>query len=124
MGTSHRAHLRLAYESLCHGDATTVLPHVDRALRRLATAHGHPEKVHLTLTALWLLVVQERMARVPAPSFEALLAAHPDLLDARALPLRYYHESTLADPLARRIFVLPDRGTAPRVTAASTPHAP
>lgn len=109
MGTSHRAHLLLAYESLRIDDALTVLPHVVSALRALATAHGQPQKVHTTLTALWLFVVQERMARDPSASFEALLARNPDLLDARGLPLRYYREATLADPLARRTFVLPDR---------------
>lgn len=109
MGTSHRAHLLLAYESLARHDALTVLPHVEGALRALATAHGQPQKLHVTLTALWLLVVQERMAHSPHASFEALLADNPDLLDAHGLPLRYYREATLAAPLARRTFVLPDR---------------
>ena len=112
MGLHHRAHLQLAFESLRLHDATTVLPHIERALRTVATAHGQPQKVHVTLTALWLLVVQERMARSPIDDFDAFVAAHPDLLDARGLPLRYYREATLADPLARRIFVLPDRGAA------------
>jgi hypothetical protein len=111
MGTSHRAHLQLAFESLRLHDALTVLPHVEQALRALATAHGQTQKLHVTLTALWLFVVQERMARSPAAAFDALLAQNPDLLDSRGLPLRYYHEATLADPLARRTFVLPDRGT-------------
>lgn len=113
MGTSHRAHLRLAYESLRLHDALTVLPHVERALRALATAHGQPQTLHVTLTALWLLVVQERMARDAMAGFDTFLARNPDLLDARGLPLRYYREATLADPLARRTFVLPDRGVVP-----------
>jgi hypothetical protein len=112
MGLHHRAHLQLAFESLCLSDATTVLPHIERALRSVAAAHGQPQKVHVTLTTLWLLVVQERMARSPAAGFDAFVSANPDLLDARGLPLRYYHEDTLADPLARRIFVLPDRAAA------------
>lgn len=128
MGTSHRAHLRLAYESLRRHDAITVLPHVLDALRaRLAALgavdaandeHGEPRhdastELHVTLTALWLLVVQERMARCGGDGFEAFLAANEDLLDARGLPLRYYHAATLADPLARRTFVLPDRFAPP-----------
>lgn len=113
MGTSHRAHLRLAYESLRLHDALTVLPHVERALRALTTAHGQPGKLHVTLTALWLFVVQERMARDEGAGFDTLLACNPDLLDARGLPLRYYREATLADPLARRTFVLPDHGVVP-----------
>lgn len=112
MGTSHRAHLLLAYEALRTDDALTVLPHVVGALRALASAHGQPQKLHVTLTALWLFVVQERMARGPTNDFDALLTANPDLLDARGLPLRYYREATLADPLARRTFVLPDRAAA------------
>lgn len=109
MGTSHVAHLRLAYESLLLHDALAVLPHVLGALEALATAHGQARRLHVTLTALWLLVVQERMARGPVSGFDALLVHNPDLLDARGLPLRYYREATLALPLARRTFVLPDR---------------
>lgn len=113
MGTCHRAHLRLAYESLADHDALTVLPHCVGALRALATAHGQPQKLHVTLTALWLLVVQERRARDPADDFDAFLSRNPDLLDAHDLPLRYYRAETLADPFARRTFVLPDRGALP-----------
>ena len=109
MGFSHRAHLRLAYEALREHDAGTALPRIDAALRTVAAAHGHPERFHATLTALWLLVVQERLARAPTDDFEAFLAANEDLLDARALPRRYYREATLDDPVARRVFVLPDR---------------
>ncbi len=109
MGFSHRAHLQLAYEALGEGGLAQVLPPIDRTLRRMARAHGQPEKFHATLTTLWLMVVQERLAREPAESFEAFLAANDDLLDSRGLPRRYYHEATLADPVARRVFVLPDR---------------
>jgi len=109
MGFSHRAHLQLAYEALCEGDLVEVLPPIDQALRSVARAHGHPEKFHTTLTTLWLLVVQERLAREPASSFEAFLAANNDLLDSRGLARRYYREGTLADPVARQVFVLPDR---------------
>lgn len=113
LGLDHRAHLRLAFESLHTSDALQVLPHIERALAQVAAAHGVPHKLHVTLTALWLLVVQERLARDPTASFDAFLSRHPDLLDARGLPLRYYREATLADPFARRTFVLPDRGLVP-----------
>jgi hypothetical protein len=123
MGTDHRAHLQLAFESLAQGDALSVLPHVLDALRTLATAHGQPHKLHVTLTALWLLLVQERMAREPADDFHTLLSRNPDLLDARGLPLRYYQAETLAAPLARRTFVLPDRGVLARGGDAPLPNA-
>lgn len=123
MGTCHSAHLRLAYESLVRHDALTVLPHVVDALRALATAHGQPQKLHVTLTALWLFVVQERMARDPADGFDTFLSRNPDLLDARGLPLRYYRAETLADPFARRTFVLPDRGALAGGCDGSLPNA-
>src|SRR5690606_3120226 len=69
MGTSHRAHLRLAYESLVGNDLDAVLPHVAHALRALATAHGQPTKFDPELTARWLRVVQQRMARQPTDDF-------------------------------------------------------
>lgn len=86
MGTSHRAHLRLAYESLVGNDLDAVLPHVAHALRALATAHGQPTKFDPELTARWLRVVQQRMARQPTDDFEAFLAANHDLLDGRRPP--------------------------------------
>ncbi|MCH9681004.1 MAG: hypothetical protein K0V04_06200 [Deltaproteobacteria bacterium] len=110
MGFDHRAHLQLAFEAVEHDDAATVLPDIERALRRVATAHGHPERYHATLTAFWLWVVQERRARRPDLAFEPWLASNADLLEARALPRRYYRANTLADPVARRVFVLPDAG--------------
>lgn len=109
MGFDHRAHLQMAYEALREHDVGTALVGTEAALRRVAAEHGHPEKFHATLTALWMLVVGERLARAPELGFEAFLAANEDLLDARALPRRYYREGTLDDPVARRVFVLPDR---------------
>ena len=109
LGASHRAHLWLAWESLERLSPAQALPRIEAALRTLAAAHGVPGMVHTTLTTLWLLVVAERRARCPAPDFEAFLAINEDLLDARGLPRRYYREATLSDPLARRVFVLPDR---------------
>jgi hypothetical protein len=109
MGHGHRGHLQLTYEVLREHDAFEALPVMARHLRALAAAHGVPDKYHATITGLWMLVVQERMQRTETRDFPAFLAANEDLLDARALPRRYYDPATLQSELARRIFVMPDR---------------
>lgn len=109
MGFGHRGHLQLTYEVLRDNDAFTALPMMARHLQAIAAAHGTPDKYHATLTGLWMLVVQERMQRSPADDFDGFLADNEDLLDSRTLPYRYYDPSTLDAPMARRIFVLPDR---------------
>lgn len=109
MGFGHRGHLQLTYEVLRRHDAFEAMPVMARHLRTLAAAHGTPGKYHATITGLWMLIVQERMQRTEAASFEEFLAANEDLLDSAALPRRYYRAQTLDSVLARRIFVLPDR---------------
>ena len=118
MGFGHRGHLQLTYEVLREHDAFEALPVMARHLRALAAAPGTPDKYHATLTGLWMLVVQERMQRAEVDDFTAFLAANEDLLDARALPRRYYQPATLKTELARRIFVMPDRAPLHRPPSA------
>ena len=105
----HRAHLRVAWIYLREGGVAHAVLRFREHLRRFAAAHGAHDRYHETMTWGWILLVHDRMQRLGGHhSFEELLGASPDLLDAAALR-RYYHDATLASPLARRVFLLPDR---------------
>jgi hypothetical protein len=103
----HRAHLRLAYLSVRHHGAAGGEAHVCNAIRRLATAHGHAAKYNATLSRAWVRVVAHAMAGHRGLSFEALLAAHPQLLDKHLL-LAHYTRPALFGPTARGGWVEPD----------------
>lgn len=103
----HRAHLRLAYLSVRHHGAAGGEAHVCSAIRRLAAAHGQEAKYNATLSRAWVRVVAHAMARHRDAGFDALLAAHPQLLDKHLL-LAHYSRAALFGPQARAGWVEPD----------------
>ena len=104
----HRAHLRLGWIYLRQGPAGEAAERMAATLRHFAVRHGASGKYHETLTRLWMRLVAAARARVPdAASFDALLAAHPALLE-RDLPLRYYSRERLFGDAARAALVEPD----------------
>ena len=108
----HREHVRLAYAMLRGGDFGDAAVRFRRALRRFAEAAGAADKVHETLTWAYLAVIARRMAEDPAATTSrALVARHPDLLDHRggAVARHYDVAAITASPLARAVFVLPER---------------
>jgi len=108
----HREHLRLAFAVLRGADFGEAAVRLRRGLRRFADAAGVPGRYHETLTWAYLAVVARRMAEDPAlASSHELLARHPDLADHRGGAVaRYYDvDAITASPLARAVFVLPDR---------------
>jgi hypothetical protein len=110
-GFDHRAHAHVAWMYLSVLSPARAIDRFVAALRRFARARGRPELYHETVTWAYLLLIRERMADAPEPeSFEAFAARNPDLF-ARAPSVleRYYESSTLESPLARCVFLLPDR---------------
>jgi hypothetical protein len=106
----HRDHLLVAFTYLRAHPFAEAAPRFAANLRRYAEAHGAAGKYHETVTWAYMAIVQERMRAAPELGFEELLAANPDLLDAKAGALAdYYDTETLASPLAREVFVLPRR---------------
>src|SRR5437763_16728622 len=103
----HREHVRLAFAMLAGADFGEAAVRYRRALRAFADAIGASGKYHETLTWAWLALVRERMAAATYATSAELLAAHPDLLDSRALAGRYDVPAIVASPLARAVFVLP-----------------
>src|SRR5215468_10985274 len=95
----HRDHVRLAWIMLGEMPVPAALARFSEGLRRYAASLGKANLYHETITWAFLLLIHERMARAKAD----LLAWSPSVLSA------YYRDETLASPLARRTFLLPDR---------------
>ena len=107
----HREHVRIAYAMLRGVDLGAAAQRFRRALSAYAAAIGAAAKYHETLTWAYLVLIAERMAGDDRGGSQAFLAAHPELLDHRggALARHYDVAAITASPVARRVFVLPER---------------
>lgn len=105
----HRAHVRLAYVSLCACDVDPAHVRIRESLKQfLAHIGAPPDKYHETLTRAWILAVKHFMERTgPCASAEALIARNPELLDSRIM-LTHYSAEVLFSSEARERFVDPD----------------
>ena len=117
-GFHHREHVQAAWAYLRREPLPAAIARYREALRRYATAQGAARIYHETVTVAYLLLIHERMARGRATeSFARFAARNPDLFAARPSVLEtYYQPATLKSPLARRVFLMPDR-------LAATPSA-
>jgi hypothetical protein len=110
----HVDHVRVAWLYSKGKEPLTALKRFSEALRRFAAAAGKPGLYHETITWAFLLLIRERVERGGGETFAEFVERNPDLLAWRPSILdRYYREETLRSDLARRVFVLPDRGTEP-----------
>jgi hypothetical protein len=117
-GFHHREHVQAAWAILRREPLPAAIDRFRGALRRYAKAQGASRIYHETVTVAFLLLIHERMARgrVTA-SFARFAAKNPDLFAGRPSVLEaYYQPATLKSPLARRVFLMPDR-------LAATPSA-
>ncbi len=107
----HREHVHLAWTYLEVLPWTETILRLPAALARFAEHHGAANRYHATITWAFLLLVNERRERLGAHSWSEFVNANPDLLTYRPNVLeRYYHPQTLGSDLARKVFMLPDRG--------------
>lgn len=108
----HEEHVRSTWVYLrLHGLSEGSRRFIE-ALRRFAAFHGAPGKYHETITWLYLTAINERIgAMPPSHGWEEFAARYPELLgNHREFLARYYRPETLEGDIARRSFVLPDRG--------------
>jgi hypothetical protein len=111
---THRNHLRVAWSYLSEEDDFAIAAARFRAtLKRYASAVGAAGKYHETITWAYLALVREAMEGRADRDADAMLAAHPDLLDhtGGALASVFDVRALTADPLARRLLVLPRRAS-------------
>lgn len=78
----HREHLRVAWWYLARLEPGDASRRLQTGLRSLAARAGKPDKFDAALTAAWVAVLADAAATLgPHPTFDALAAARPDLLD-------------------------------------------
>jgi hypothetical protein len=118
-GFHHVDHVRVGFLFMRRFPAWDAVRRFSRALEGMAAASGQPARYHETITWAFLLLIRERIARWEhtngrPPSWDEFLASNVDLLAWKDHVLKqYYEEQTLASDLARRTFLLPDRGVSP-----------
>lgn len=108
----HREHVRVAFTLLRReGDFAAAAVTFRSLLQRFAAAAGVKGKYHETLTWAYLALIAERMHGHEYRTSAELLADHPDLLDHKGGAIaRYYDVAAITQsPLARSVFVLPER---------------
>lgn len=108
----HADHVRMAWLYLREMPLAEVLDRFPAGIRRLAQAVDKPNLYHETITWAYVLLIHERIVRGGAgDSFQDFAAKNPDLLTWKPSVLdAYYREETLASDLAKRVFLMPDRG--------------
>ncbi len=94
----HRDHLRVTYLYLRRFGEQATRERLGPAILRYAAARNGAEKYHETITLAWISLVARASASVR--TFDAMLAAHPHLLDKNLLD-RYYSPAVLQSQEAR-----------------------
>lgn len=105
----HFHHVLVTWHYLRTMPVAEALATLVARLRAFSAAQGVPDRYHETVTCAWFYLIGERLERTGRDlSWEEFAAANPDLLDGTAME-GYYRPGTFDDPVARRVFVLPDR---------------
>jgi hypothetical protein len=107
----HGDHVRLAFAYLSEYPVLRALEKFSNALKRFAEVRGKTRFYNETVTCAYVFIIRERMVRSGSADWEEFARENPDLLVWKdGILNRYYREATLQSDLARRVFVLPDRG--------------
>ena len=102
----HRDHLRVTYLYLRQFGEAGTRERLGPAILRYASAKGGAAKYHETITQAWIQLMVAASKNVV--DFEAVVAAHPELLDKNLLK-RYYSDAVLQSAEARERWVEPDQ---------------
>lgn len=112
-GFHHRHHLRMAWLYLTRHESGTAMDRACAGVRRLADAHGAPQKYHHTITRAWMELVAHHLRQAPdGQAFDDFIAGAPRLLDKRLLR-GHYSSAVLASGPARTGWVPPDLAPIP-----------
>jgi hypothetical protein len=108
----HADHMRVAFAYVSELPVLEAIAQFSAALKRFAISKGKPNLYHETITWAYLFLIGERIARAgETQSWEEFAKGNHDLLVWKSgIVERYYSKPTLESDLARRRFVLPDRG--------------
>ena len=113
----HADHVRLAFAYLSEHPVLPALEKFASALKRFAAARGKTQLYNETITCAYFFLIHERMAQCEGEDWEEFACRNRDLLVWKEGILnRYYREATLQSDLARKVFVLPDKGIDLRIS--------
>jgi hypothetical protein len=105
----HREHLELTWEFLERYDFPRATEEICAGLRRVATAHGQPERYHDTITRFWIqLMDHSRRCTPTAQTFEQLLQTRPFLLEKGLIERHWSRDALFVQPESRAAWVEPD----------------
>lgn len=112
----HSRHVRMAWIYLRRLPVSQALPRFSDALQRFALRQGKPDLYHETITWAYLFLINERIAQVGEElGWDQFAQRHPDLLRWKGGLLdELYSRERLFSDLAKRAFILPDRGVSGR----------
>ncbi|MDY0872421.1 hypothetical protein [Dongia rigui] len=106
---NHAAHLRAGFLYLQRHDFAAALGAMRHAIQRFAAAIGKDGLYHETITCAFMTLINERLATESVGiRWEGFALRHADLFDGTALS-QHYSRERLQHPLARTVFLLPDR---------------
>lgn len=107
----HVDHVRLAFEYLQRFATLQALGKFSDALRRFATRRGKPNLYNETITCAYFFLIRARIATGNSRTWEDFASRNADLLVWKGgILTHYYAEDTLGTDLARKVFILPDKG--------------
>jgi hypothetical protein len=115
-GFGHRQHVELTWRYLEDHDPEAARMLVADAIRRVADAHGAPEKFHATITGAWVRCVAVHRERWPADTFVQFIERNKALLDPKLLDQHFSRELLFSDS-ARAEIVSPDIRPLPTLAA-------
>jgi hypothetical protein len=107
----HADHLHAAWLYLSRFAAAEAIARFSATLREYATSLGKADRYHETITWAYLLLVNERIRRAePGLSWQQFVQSNADLFGGNnSVLLKYYCPETLSGPIAREVFLMPDR---------------
>ena len=106
---SHAEHVRLAWALLAEEPLIAAMQRFRTLLKAFADHHGATGLYNETITCFYLLLIRERMDRLPPDhAWADFHAANPDLFDSpKAFLERWYPGAGAFQPEAKTAFRLP-----------------
>lgn len=104
----HGDHVRAAWLYIRRFGEAAAESRLCEGIMRFANHHGATQKYHHTMSVAWVRLIAAAYRETPEiQQFEDFIAAHPGLLEMRALS-KYYSASRLGSAAARAGWVEPD----------------
>lgn len=105
----HRQHVQVAWAMLARHSILDALQRLRRALKAFARHNNLPGLYNETITCFYLLLIRERMDRLPATqSWSEFASQNPDLFThPRSFLQLWYPENLAFTDRAKGAFILP-----------------